>query len=112
MFLSLALGDLKKGGTDNDIQAALEFGLALAILPQSLTTCKGMDDDIAAIEEWATIFTDVPKLTATLSKNYLLHKKKIEADISKIESDADAGLWFQCGVDTADLATVAIGPIK
>jgi len=112
MFFTMALNDLKKGGTDNDIQAALEFGLALAILPQSLTTCKGMDDDIAAIEEWAQIFTDVPKLTATLSKNYLLHKKRIESDISKVEADADAGQWFQCGVDAADLATTAIGPIK
>jgi len=112
MFLKLALDDLKKGGTDNDIQAALEFGLAIAIFPQSLATCEGMDDDIAAIEEWAQIFTDPAKLTATISKNYLLHKKKIDADIAKVEDDADKELWFQCGVDTAMLATDAIGPIK
>lgn len=52
-FLNLAIGDLKKGGWDNDTQAALEFGLVALMFPQALSTCKGMDDDIAAIEEWA-----------------------------------------------------------
>ena len=52
-FINLAIGDLKKGGWDNDTQAALEFGLVALMFPQALSTCKGMDDDIAAIEEWA-----------------------------------------------------------
>jgi len=52
-WIQLAIGDLKKGGTNNDIQAAIEFGMAALILPQSLSTCEGMDDDIAAITEWA-----------------------------------------------------------
>ncbi len=52
-MLNLAIGDLKKGGWDNDTQAALEFGLVALMFPQALSTCKGMDDDIAAIEEWA-----------------------------------------------------------
>jgi hypothetical protein len=46
-----------------------------------------MDEDIAAIEEWATIFSDPKKLTATVSKNYLLHKKKIDADIDTCKAD-------------------------
>jgi hypothetical protein len=36
-----------------------------------------MDDDIAAIEEWALIFEDIPELTKVVTKNYLLHKKKV-----------------------------------
>jgi hypothetical protein len=52
-MLNLAIGDLKKGGWDNETQAALEFGLVALMFPQALSTCKGMDDDIAAIEEWA-----------------------------------------------------------
>lgn len=81
------------------------------MIPQALNTCEGMDDDIAAIEEWAQIFTDVPKLMATVSKNYLLHKKKIEDDIAAVEADYSAQNWWQMGVDTAALLTVAVGPI-
>ena len=112
MWLELAVGDLEKGGWDNETQAALEFGMALLILPQTLTTCTGMDDEIAAIEEWATIFQDPTKLAATISKNYLLHKKKIDADRAAVEADLAAEDYFQCGVDTAQLATDAIGPIN
>lgn len=52
-MLQLAIDDLKKGGTDNEIQAALEFSLVALMFPQALKTCEGMDEDIAAIEEWA-----------------------------------------------------------
>ncbi len=86
--------------------------MALLILPQTLTTCKGMSDEIAAIEDWATIFTDPTKLAATIAKNYALHKKRIDADKAAVEADLAAGDYFQCGVDTAQLATDAIGPIN
>ena len=51
--VEFALAELAKGGWDNETQAALEFGLVALMFPQALSTCKGMDDDIAAIEEWA-----------------------------------------------------------
>merc|ERR1712218_376511 len=34
----------------------------------AMTTCKGMDDDISAIESWATIFTEPTKLASTVGK--------------------------------------------
>lgn len=112
MWIELGWGDMEKGGWDNETQAALEFGMALLILPQTISTCKGMSDEIAAIEDWATIFQDPALLAATISKNYLLHKKKIDADKAAVEADVAAGDYFQCGVDAAQLATDAIGPIK
>ena len=44
------IADLKKGGWNNDTQAAMQFGLAALQIPQALATCEGMDEDIAAIE--------------------------------------------------------------
>jgi len=105
------IADIKKGGWDNDTQAALQFGLAVLQIPQALNTCKGMDDDIAAIEAWAQIFTDPTKLAATVSKHYLLHKKQIQTDITTLETDWDAHLYFQAGEDLAALMTLAVGPI-
>ena len=50
------IADIKLGGTDHDIQAALEFALAATQIPLSLKTCENMGDDIQAIEDWASIF--------------------------------------------------------
>jgi len=70
-----------------------------------------MDQDLAAIEAWASIFTDPVKLTETLTKNYLLHKNAINADVTAITTDWDSADYFQCGNDIAQLCIDAIGPI-
>ena len=87
-----------QGGTEvvDDVQMAVskiesgsyitgfaEIGKIIHEFPATLTTCKNMDDDIAAIESWATIFTEPEKLGETLSKNWLLHRKTIKDDLSK-----------------------------
>ena len=71
-----------------------------------------MDDDIAAIEQWAQIFTNPTELAATVTKHYLLHKKEITTDISTLESDWEAQSYFQAGDDLAALLTAAVGPIQ
>jgi hypothetical protein len=58
------------------------------------------------------IFTEPEELTKTVTKNYLLHKKRIDGDIDKIEADQAAGNYWQMGIDTADLLTVAVGPMQ
>ena len=67
-----------------------------------------MDDDIAAIESWATIFTKPEKLAETVGKNWLLHRRTIKADLAKEQSDWSSGNYFQAGVDTAMALTEAI----
>jgi len=109
--IETGIADIKKGGWDNDTQAALQFGLAALQIPQSLSTCEGMDSDIAAIESWATIFTDPAKLSKTLAKHYAFHKAEIQTDITTLETDWDAQSYFQAGDDLAALMTVAVGPI-
>lgn len=73
--IETGIADIRKGGWDNDAQAAFEFGLAILQIPQALNTCKSMSDEIAAIESWATIFTNPGELAAVVGKNYLFHKK-------------------------------------
>lgn len=106
-----AIADFKKGGWDNITQGCLELSLALLQFPQALNTCEGMDDDIAAIEAWGQIFTDPAKLTADVTKRWLLHKKAIKADAALTEADWKTGNYFQAGVDAAALMTLAVGPI-
>lgn len=56
-----------------------------------------MQDDIAAIEEWATIFKNPLKLAKTVSMNWLKHGVEIQDDIKKEEADWSAGDYFTAG---------------
>ena len=78
--INIAIGDFSKGGWDNITQGCLELSLAILQFPQALSTCEGMGGDIAEIEAWAQIFTDPARLTADVTKRWLLHKKGIKAD--------------------------------
>ena len=73
------------------IRGFAEIGLIINEFPKALTSCKNMDDDIAAIESWATIFTEPEKLAKTLSKNWLLHRRTIKEDLANESSDWSSG---------------------
>ncbi len=94
------------------IRGFAEIGIVINEFPKALTSCKNMDDDIAAIESWATIFTEPEKLAKTLSKNWLLHRRTIKEDLSNESNDWATGQYFQAGVDTAMALTEAVGPIE
>ena len=89
-----------------------ELGLVVKQFPAALTTCKGMGDDIAAIESWATIFTQPEELAETVGKNWLLHRSTIKGYLAEEESDWATGEYFSAGVDTAMALTEAVGPIQ
>ena len=71
-----------------------------------------MQDDVAAIKDWATVFQSKAKLAATVSKNYLLHKRAIKTDIANVKADWALDHYYKSGVDAADLVNLAVGPIK
>lgn len=110
--IEFALSKIHAHGWDNLTQAILEFGIVALQIPQALHTCEGMGDDLKAIEEWASIFTNPAELSATIAKHYALHRKAIQADIASDKAQWEAGQYWAAGITTADLATLAIGPIK
>lgn len=104
-----ALGDFTSGDFFKGIKDA---GTAWNEVGSAMTTCKGMDEDIAAIEAWAQIFTEPTKLAKTVGKRWLLHGRTIKKDIAQEESDWSAGNYFDAGKDTALALTEAVGPIN
>lgn len=60
-----------------------------------------MGDDVSAIEAWAKGFENVGHLTEEVAKNWLLHGKKVKADIAQEETDWAADKYFDAGKDTA-----------
>ena len=71
-----------------------------------------MDDDIAAIESWAKIFTEPTTPASTVAKHWLFHGSQIKSDFSQEEADWAAGSYFNAGKDIADALTLAVGPIE
>ena len=54
--IKTGIADFEKGGWDYILQGVLQFGLMALQIPQELHTCESMNEDIAAIESWASIF--------------------------------------------------------
>ena len=75
------IADIKTGGWNEDVQAALEFGLVALQIPQALKTCEGMTDDLLAIEQWAAIFKNPSELAKTIFTNTLKNASALKADI-------------------------------
>jgi len=107
-----AVFDFKAGGWDNIVQGCLEILLVGFQVPQELNTCKGMSDDLAAIESWASVFTSKTQLISTVTKHFLMHKKAVTADIAELKADFAAEEYFKTGEEIATLATILIGPIQ
>ena len=107
-----AISSFEKGGWNADVQGALYIALAILQIPEVLGTCEGMDEDIAAIEEWASVFSDPSSIAATAAKHIALHRKQFKADLAQTKEDIASGFWFHTGEDVADVAMDAFGPIK
>jgi len=86
--IEFALAEVTQDGWDHMVQGILEFGIVVLQIPQALHSCKNMGDDLTAIKEWASIFTDPAKLSKTIAKHAALHHNAIEADIA-----ADKAHW-------------------
>jgi hypothetical protein len=92
-------------------QAVEELVLLAKDVPTLLGDCKNMDEDIAAVEAWSAIFSDKAKLVAVVTKNYLLHKRAVKADIADAKAAWALKKYFSAGVTFADIAGIVIGPI-
>lgn len=73
------IGDIKELHL---IQSAKDIGKVIWELPDAVSGCTGMDDDIAAIEKWAAIFKEPTKLTKIVTKNWLFHGDDIKVEIT------------------------------
>jgi len=92
--------------------AAEKLKKTVSAFKTALGACESMGDDLKAIESWATIFTSKTDLISTVTKHLIFHKSEIMGDINTIKVDWSGAEYYQAGKATADLLTVAIGPIE
>jgi len=93
-------------------KAAEDIKTTVTSFQTSLTACEGMGDDLKAIESWAAIFKSPSELTSTVTKHLITHRKEIMGDVHTVKVDWNGKEYFQAGKATADLLTVAVGPIE
>lgn len=106
-----AIADFEKGDV-GDIIAGIQIMVGVVQeFPQDLQNCEGIQGDIARIEKWAAIFEDPQKLVETLITNTIKNHSAVLADVSKIQSDAAANQWMDCGKDIGNLLILELGPV-
>ena len=93
------------------IGAAKDIGNVIWMLPDSVKSCEGMDDDINAIKVWADIFKHPIQLTETIAKRWLTHGTEIKGLLAKEQADWAAKQYFSAGDDTAAALVDLLGPI-
>ena len=93
-----ALADIKAGHFITGVQ---DLGKVVYDLPDALADCSGMQDDVATLETYAAQFKNVGQITKEVAKNWLLHGKKIKADIAQEKSEWASGDYFNAGKETA-----------
>ena len=110
--INKGIEDLKKGGIENYLLAAFEFVLVYEQFGDALKDCENMQDDLAAIEEWAKIFLKPKELCDELSYNLLKNKEETIKDVHKTMADWEVKNYFNTGVDISTLMMLGLGPIK
>ena len=93
-----ALADIKAGSY---IKGAEDIYKVIQEFTPALQNCKNMGDDLQKIEDWAKVFTQPAILAKELSKNWVLHHKKVKADIAQEKADWSEEHFFDAGKDTA-----------
>lgn len=96
----------------DSVAALAEIHTIVGQLGNDLSDCKGMTTDVAAIKSWSKKFDSKTDLIATVTKNFLFHKKAITADIHAEKAELAAAQYYQAGATLADTATLALGPIE
>lgn len=103
-----ALIDLQNGRW---LKSITEFKQVMDKFPDTLSGCKNLDEDLATIKNWATIFTQPEALIKEASKHYALHRKTIKGDIADEQAHWAAHQYFNAGIDTA-MALTELIPMK
>ena len=78
----------------------------------ALSNCEGMEDDLARLAAWGSIFTEPVHLAEAVGKNWLYHHGEFNDDLKREKIDWDNKEYFNAGVDVADALVVLLGPVQ
>lgn len=107
-----AIADFETGSYQSVLDGLFYLGLAMQELPQDFTNCSsGLQDDLARIGDWATIFIEPVQLAEDVSHNIVTNPIKADRLLHHAERDCNLPDYYLCGEDVADILVLAVGPV-
>ena len=97
MIHDLENGDIAK--------AALLFKKLKKELPEAMTACKSMDEDMATVNDWFSAWSDPTAVIKEATLNYVKHQDQVKADRKSEMDHSAAGQYFHAGEDFARVMT-------
>jgi len=79
-------------------------------IPSNLATCAHAKDDIAAFEEWASIFAHPLDLPAVVSYNLKHHFASLSIEMNKARKDLAGQYWASLGEDLGEMLVIVTAP--
>ncbi len=77
-----------------------------------MTDCKSTSEDIAAIESWATVFTDPSALPGLVKTNVTHNLIKLTRDLNKAKNDWKDEEYYTFGTQLGEMLVIATQPIE
>ena len=109
--LLFAINDFKHGGWNHIVQGVIQLLLVGLQIPQAISGCKNMEDEIKEIVAYVKQFEDIKMMSFKLTQQYLYHRKQVDADIAAIKEDYSEKKWFATGEEAATVLTLLL-PIE
>ena len=80
-------------------------------LPKLMTDCTTLQDDIATLESWATVFAHPADLENVIKTNVTHNLLKLTRDLHRAKSDWSDEHYFAFGTDLGEMLTIATQPL-
>lgn len=108
-FVEEAIKDIEA----KHIHAAVkQLELLVAKMTTSLAPCTHLMKDMYEIEQWAMIFKNPIKLAVTSTKNYLMNREQINADIAAMKLFVSENNYISTGSTAAAMTLTLVGPME
>ena len=81
-------------------------------LPQLMTDCTSISEDIATLESWATVFLDPADLESVIQTNITHNILKLTRDLNRAKNDWKDEQYYAFGTDLGEMLTIATQPLS
>ena len=106
-YVDAAVEDFKEGSLAGYSEACMQIQQLILNLPERVTTCENIHDDLTKLQQWASIFLAPSVFFKTVSKNLLWNYGTIHQDVTEAINDYDTNQYFNFGDMCGEILIIA-----
>ena len=99
--------DFKEGSIAGYSEALMEVQQFIMALPERVSTCENIHDDLVKLGQWAVIFIEPLTFIKVVSKNLVWNYATIHSDIQTAITDFNSKQYFDFGEKIGEVLIVA-----